>query len=59
VQWILTGMLIVVSAATAAFTGYLVRRLFTLDPGVPDAPAPTSTVPGPTAPSSIAEGGSA
>jgi hypothetical protein len=46
VQWILTGLLIVASAATAAYTGYLVRRLFTLEPGVPDAPgtvAPTTT----------------
>jgi hypothetical protein len=41
VQWMLTGMLIIASAAIAAYTGYLVRRLFTLDPGAAPAPAPT------------------
>jgi hypothetical protein len=45
VQWMLTGMLIIASAAIAAYTGYLVRRLFTLDPGAqpsgPVAPTPT------------------
>jgi hypothetical protein len=41
VHWILTGTLIAASAATAAYTGYLMRRLFTLEPGMPDtAPAP-------------------
>jgi hypothetical protein len=42
VHWILTAMLVVASLATAAYTGFLVRRLFTLDPGVPDAPAPSA-----------------
>jgi hypothetical protein len=45
VQWILTGLLIVVSVATAAYTGYLARRLFTLDPGTPDAPGPVAPTP--------------
>ena len=30
-HWILTGMVVVASAATVVFTGYLMRRLFTLD----------------------------
>ena len=34
-------MLIIASAAIAGYTGYLVRRLFTLDPGAPPAPTPT------------------
>ena len=45
-HWILTGMLIAASAATVAFTGYLLRRLFTLQPGTPDTPIgadPTAT----------------
>jgi hypothetical protein len=36
VHWILTGMLVVASLATAVYTGYLMRRLFTLEPGAPD-----------------------
>ena len=36
-HWILTGMLVVASLATAVYTGYLMRRLFTLAPGAPDA----------------------
>ena len=39
VQWLFTGILITASAGIAAFTGYLVRRLFTTLPGREDAPA--------------------
>jgi hypothetical protein len=39
VQWLFTGLLIVLSAGLAVYTGYLVRRLFTTAPGTPDAPA--------------------
>jgi hypothetical protein len=39
VHWILTGMVVVASAATVVFTGYLMWRLFTLQPGAPDATA--------------------
>ncbi|WP_250556695.1 hypothetical protein [Pseudonocardia lacus] len=59
-HWILTGMLIVASLATAVYTGYLMRRLFTLEPGAPDvadaardqdAPSqPAPTEPAPTEP---------
>jgi hypothetical protein len=45
VQWMLTGMLIIASAAIAAYTGYLVRRLFTLEPGVPQPSAPVAPTP--------------
>jgi hypothetical protein len=45
VHWILTGILVAASAATVAYTGYLLRRLFTLQPGVPDAPAPAAPAP--------------
>ena len=42
-QWFFTGLLILASAGTLAFTGHLLRRLFTTEPGTPDAPAePTS-----------------
>lgn len=57
-HWILTGMLIVASLATAAYTGYLMRRLFTLEPGAPDVadaadvgPAPPEPAPPEPAPS--------
>ncbi|MCO1659238.1 hypothetical protein [Pseudonocardia humida] len=56
-HWILTGMLIVASLATAVYTGYLMRRLFTLEPGVPDVadaaevqPAPSEPAPSQAAP---------
>jgi hypothetical protein len=39
VQWLFTGLLILVSAGLAAYTGYLVRRLFTTSPGVADVPS--------------------
>jgi hypothetical protein len=39
VQWLFTGLLIAVSAGVAGYTGYLLRRLFTTAPGLPDAPA--------------------
>jgi len=32
VQWFFTGLLILISAGTVAFTGYLLRRLFTSAP---------------------------
>lgn len=37
-QWFFTGLLILASAGTLAFTGYLVRRLFTTPPATPDVP---------------------
>jgi hypothetical protein len=59
VHWILTGMLIVASLATAVFTGYLMRRLFTLEPGAPDAAAavdqPAPAIPEPTRPAAPQE----
>jgi hypothetical protein len=42
VEWLFTGLLIAASVGIAVFTGYLLRRLFTTEPGRPDAPAPTS-----------------
>jgi hypothetical protein len=36
VHWFFTGLLIAASAGTVAFTGYLLRRLFTTGPGAPD-----------------------
>jgi hypothetical protein len=43
VQWLFTGLLIVATAGVAVYTGYLMRRLFTTPPGLPDVPAePTS-----------------
>jgi hypothetical protein len=38
VHWFFTGLLIAVSAGTVAFTGHLLRRLFTTEPGPADAP---------------------
>ncbi|WP_281424703.1 hypothetical protein [Pseudonocardia nigra] len=35
-HWFFTGLLIAASAGTVAFTGYLLRRLFTTEPGAPD-----------------------
>ena len=32
VHWFFTGLLIAASAGTVAYTGYLVRRLFTSEP---------------------------
>ncbi len=37
-HWFLTGLLIAASAGTLAYTGYLLRRLFTTAPGAPDVP---------------------
>jgi hypothetical protein len=37
VQWLYTGLLIVAGAGTAAYTGFLLRRLFTLEPAAPPA----------------------
>jgi hypothetical protein len=39
VQWLFTGVLLAVCAGITAFTGYLLRRLFTTAPGEPDVPA--------------------
>jgi hypothetical protein len=44
VHWLFTGLLIAASGGIAAFTGYLLRRLFTTVPattlpGTPDASA--------------------
>jgi hypothetical protein len=36
VNWFFSGLLIAASAGIAAFTGYLLRRLFTTEPGTPD-----------------------
>ncbi len=35
-HWFFTGLLIAASAGTVAWTGHLLRRLFTTEPGVPD-----------------------
>jgi len=50
VHWILTGMLIVASLATAVYTGYLMRRLFTLEPGAPDVADAAEVRPAPPEP---------
>jgi hypothetical protein len=43
VNWVYTVLLIAVSAGTVGFGGWLLRRLFTTEPGTPDLPAePTS-----------------
>jgi hypothetical protein len=42
VHWFLTGLLIAASAGTVGFCGYLLRRLFTTEPGTPDVPVRTS-----------------
>jgi hypothetical protein len=36
VNWFFSGLLIVASAGILGFTGYLLRRLFTTEPGIPD-----------------------
>jgi hypothetical protein len=36
VHWVFTVLLIAVSVATVGFGGWLLRRLFTLEPGNPD-----------------------
>lgn len=38
-HWILTAMVVAASAATVVYTGFLMRRLFTLQPGTPDVPS--------------------
>lgn len=35
-HWVFTVLLIGVSVATVGFGGWLLRRLFTLEPGTPD-----------------------
>ncbi len=40
VHWMFTGLLVGVSGATAAYTLWLVRRLFTTAPAPASAPAP-------------------
>ena len=40
VSWLFTGLLIAVSLGTVAFTGYLLRRVFTTEPETPVDPAP-------------------
>ncbi len=37
-HWFFTGLLIAASAGTVAWTGLLLRRLFTTEPGLPDVP---------------------
>lgn len=37
-HWFFTGLLILASAGTLAYTGYLLRRLFTTPPGPSDTP---------------------
>jgi hypothetical protein len=37
VQWFFTGLLIAISAGIVAFTGYLLRRLFSTEPVEPVA----------------------
>ncbi|MGI5127001.1 hypothetical protein ACQEVB_09335 [Pseudonocardia sp. CA-107938] len=36
-QWLYTGLLIVAGAGTVAYIGFLLRRLFTLEPAGPQA----------------------
>ncbi len=38
-NWVYTVLLIAVSAGTVGFGGWLLRRLFTTEPGTPDVPA--------------------
>jgi hypothetical protein len=38
VNWFFSGLLIAASAGVVVFTGYLLRRLFTTEPGTPDVP---------------------
>jgi hypothetical protein len=38
VNWFFSGLLIAASAGVVVFTGYLLRRLFTTEPGAPDVP---------------------
>lgn len=35
VNWLYTVLLLVISAGTVGFAGFLLRRLFTVEPGVP------------------------
>jgi hypothetical protein len=42
VHWFFTGLLIAASAGTVAYTGYLLRRLFTTEPPAVDVPAQTA-----------------
>ena len=36
-QWMYTGLLILAGASTVAYIGFLLRRLFTLEPAGPPA----------------------
>ncbi|TCK27063.1 hypothetical protein [Pseudonocardia endophytica] len=38
-HWFSTGLLIALTAGTAVWTGYLVRRLFVVEPAASAAPA--------------------
>lgn len=51
VHWFSTGLLIALTAGTAVWTGYLVRRLFVVEPAaVADpVPSPDTTAEEPTA----------
>ena len=40
-HWFSTGLLIALTAGTAAWTGYLLRRLFVVEPAAP-GPDPTA-----------------
>lgn len=42
-HWFFTGLLILASAGMLAYTGYLLRRLFTTPPGPPDAPVESTS----------------
>lgn len=46
-HWFSTGLLIALTAGTAVWTGYLVRRLFVVEPT--EGPAATTTDPAPAA----------
>lgn len=38
-NWFFSGLLIAASGGVVVFTGYLLRRLFTTEPGTPDVPS--------------------
>lgn len=42
VNWFFSGLLIAASTGLVAYTGYLLRRLFTTEPGTPDVPTQAS-----------------
>jgi hypothetical protein len=51
VHWFSTGLLIALTAGIAAWTGYLLRRLFVVEPapGADPVPSPDPTAEEPTA----------